>query len=129
MMLECVGSHWTVAPEDKSNGRGHREAKPELPASVLPVAKSRRWRHGDRLLGSPLGRTGSAAAEVERGNCGATQWEPPQADPMTANRLPDRPNGRFGEKSPVAGYGRQDSVTTGSYPAPEFNGGSSAAIL
>lgn len=39
MILECVGSHWMAAPEDKSNGHGHREAKPELPVSALPVAK------------------------------------------------------------------------------------------
>jgi hypothetical protein len=35
--------------------------------------------------------------------------------------------GRNGTEGPAAGNGRLYSVTTGSYPAPEFNGGNSAS--
>jgi len=49
------------------------------------AVESRRWRHGDMLLGSPCGADGSEAAEAEWVNFGATQCEPPQADPMMAN--------------------------------------------
>jgi len=49
------------------------------------AVESRRWRHGDMLLGSPCGADGSEAAEAEWVNFGATQCEPPQVDPMMAN--------------------------------------------
>jgi len=57
MILECTGRNWTGLAEGQSNGRGYREVKPELPASVPPVAKSRRWRYAgsERKLKQQIG--------------------------------------------------------------------------